>query len=91
MFNFSSVALFQSFAVIPVTLALALSLVKDNGSVYHYEGVVDKDKYMDLFDNFSQIAEKNKYSCKLISHRFVKSYGPNLYHVVLDIRVSEKN
>ncbi len=68
-----------------------LSLAKGDGSVYHYEGVVEKEKYTELFDEFNQIAEENKCSCKLISHRFVKSYGPNLYHVVLDIRVSEKN
>ncbi len=68
----------------------ALTLTKDDGSVYHYEGVVDKEKVMDLFDEFNQVAEENKYSCKLISHRLVKSYGPNLYHIVLDIRVTEK-
>ena len=68
----------------------ALTLAKDDGSVYHYEGVADKEKIMDLFDEFNQIAEENKYSSKLISHRLVKSYGPNLYHVVLDIKISEK-
>jgi tRNA wybutosine-synthesizing protein 2 len=69
----------------------ALSLAKNDGTIYHYEGIADKEKYIDLFNGFNQIAELNKYTCKLISHRFVKSYGPNLYHVVLDIRVSEKN
>ena len=68
----------------------ALSLTKDKGTIYHYEGVAEKEKYMELFDEFNQIAEENKYICNLISHRFVKSYGPNLYHIVLDIKASKK-
>ncbi|MHA1489690.1 MAG: class I SAM-dependent methyltransferase [Promethearchaeota archaeon] len=65
----------------------ALSLVKDGGTIYHYEGVVDKENYMSLFEDFKAIAEKEGFICKLISKRFVKSYGPNICHVVLDILV----
>ncbi|TFG06662.1 MAG: class I SAM-dependent methyltransferase family protein [Promethearchaeota archaeon] len=63
----------------------ALSLVKEEGTTFHYEGVVDKDHYLDLFDDFQDIAEKNGYTCELKSYRAVKSFGPNLYHYVLDI------
>jgi len=69
----------------------ALSLVKVNGTIYHYEGVVEKEKFMNLYDEFRQIAEDNGYICELMSYRFVKSYGPNLYHVVLDIKALKKN
>ena len=67
----------------------ALTLVKENGTIYHYEGVVDKENegYMDLFNDFSEKAKKKGYKCDLISKRFVKSYAPHLYHVVLDIKV----
>ncbi len=65
----------------------ALSLVNNNGTVFHYEGVVEKDKYIELFEEFNEIALNESYKCELKSHRFVKSYGPNLYHVVLDILV----
>ncbi|MFX0000027.1 MAG: class I SAM-dependent methyltransferase family protein [Candidatus Hodarchaeota archaeon] len=65
----------------------ALTLVNDNGTVFHYEGVVEKDKYIELFEEFNEIAYKESYKCELKSHRFVKSYGPNLFHVVLDIIV----
>ncbi len=65
----------------------ALTLVNDNGTVFHYEGVTEKDKYIVLFEEFNEIAQKESYKCELKSHRFVKSYGPNLYHVVLDIIV----
>ena len=67
----------------------ALLLAKDKGTVYHYEGVVDKENYLELFNEFDKIANSQGFKCELLSKRFVKSYGPNLYHVVLDIEVSK--
>lgn len=67
----------------------ALTLTREQGTFFHYEGVVDKDKYDLLFKEFDEVAEKECYKCKLKSYRFVKSYGPNLYHVVLDIFVKK--
>ncbi|MFW9828578.1 MAG: class I SAM-dependent methyltransferase family protein [Candidatus Thorarchaeota archaeon] len=65
----------------------ALNLVKDEGTIFHYEGVVEEEKYMTLYNEFRDIAKKEGFTCELKSHRFVKSYGPKLYHVVLDIFV----
>ncbi len=65
----------------------ALSLVKDKGTMIHYEGVVEKDNFFPLFEEFKEITLKEGYKCELNSHRFVKSYGPHLNHVVLDIFV----
>ncbi len=67
----------------------ALTLTRDSGTVYHYEGVVKKkqDAYLTLFREFEEIALANGFHCELKQHRFVKSYGPQLYHVVLDILV----
>lgn len=65
----------------------ALTLAKEGGTIYHYEGVVEKDNYISLFKDFNEVAKRENYNCELKSHRFVKSYGPNLYHVVLDIFV----
>ncbi len=67
----------------------ALSLNKEEGTIYHYEGVVEKDAYMSLFKEFEEICQKEQFNCTLESHRFVKSYGPNLYHTVLDIFVKK--
>ena len=67
----------------------ALTLAKEK-TIYHYEGVVEKEKYLDLFDEFKEIAKRQNFQCKLLSKRFVKSYGPNLYHIVLDIEVLKK-
>jgi len=65
----------------------SLSLTKEHGTFFHYEGVTDRENYESLFKEFEEIAERESYKCKLESYRFVKSYGPNLYHVVLDIFV----
>ena len=67
----------------------ALTLTKDIGSMFHYEGVVEKEKYVSLFEEFKEIAEKNHFKCELKANRFVKSYGPRLFHTVLDIFVSK--
>jgi tRNA G37 N-methylase Trm5 len=67
----------------------ALTLTRVKGSNFHYEGIVEKDKYLTLFDEFNEIAEKNHLKCELKAYRFVKSYGPMLFHTVLDIFVSK--
>jgi len=71
--------------------ALTLVKDKDKGTIYHYEGVVERENYMDLFDEFNEIAKQQNFRCNLLSKRFVKSYSPNLYHVVLDIKVLKNN
>ena len=68
----------------------ALMITKDSGAVIHYEGVVDKEEKLKLYDQFSEMASKSQYSTKLLDSRFVKSVGPNLYHQVVDIKVSKK-
>ncbi|MHA1932827.1 MAG: class I SAM-dependent methyltransferase [Promethearchaeota archaeon] len=65
----------------------ALSLTKEEGTFYHYEGVVEKDTFISLFKEFDEIGQEEQFNCELKSHRFVKSYGPNLFHTVLDIFV----
>ena len=67
----------------------ALLLVKNSGTIFHYEGVIEKENYRQLFDEFNEIAELQNHQCKLLSKRIVKSYGPNLYHCVLDIKVEK--
>ncbi|MBD3253445.1 MAG: class I SAM-dependent methyltransferase family protein [Candidatus Lokiarchaeota archaeon] len=65
----------------------ALSLVKENGTIYHYEGIVDKQEEDLLFQEFNEIAHSEGYLCELKETRFVKSVGPNLFHATLDIKV----
>jgi len=63
----------------------ALALVNEKGTIYHYEGVVKKDEHLLLFSEFKAIAKAEKVKCELLGQRVVKSYGPNLYHTVIDI------
>jgi tRNA wybutosine-synthesizing protein 2 len=70
-------------------IAEALTVVKDEGTIYHYEGVEEKGTYMRLFEEFDGVAKNNNYNCELLDKRFVKSYGPALYHLVIDILVSK--
>jgi len=63
----------------------ALSLIKEKGTIIHYEGIVEKENYLSLYREFEEIAELEHVRCELIAKRFVKSYGPRLYHTVLDI------
>jgi tRNA wybutosine-synthesizing protein 2 len=68
----------------------ALTLAKDRGTVYHYEGVADKEDFISLFNDFEKIAGRSSFKCTLLRKRFVKSYGPGLYHTVFDINVFKK-
>lgn len=72
-------------AIIP-----ALSLISKNGTVFVYEGVEPENSTF-LFDEFNQIAEKNKCKCKLIERRLVKAFKPHEYHVVLEIEVTSQD
>ncbi|TFG11178.1 MAG: class I SAM-dependent methyltransferase family protein [Promethearchaeota archaeon] len=65
----------------------ALTLAKKTGTIYHYEGVEEKEEYRKLYVEFEKIAKVEGYMCKLMSFRYVKSFGPNLYHIVVDIEV----
>ncbi len=68
----------------------ALTLLKENGTIYHYEGVVERENYLSLFLEFEDIANKEKIKCEILSKRYVKSYGPNLFHTVIDILALKK-
>ncbi len=70
-------------------ISSALLCVKDSGTVVHYEGVKEKDKYIELFNEFNNVAKQNGYKCELKEYRVVKSYGPRLYHIVVDILVNK--
>lgn len=67
----------------------ALTLIKDSGTIIHYEGIVDKDEDLALYEEFSEIARRSNISINLKDKRLVKSYGPNLFHIVYDILVKK--
>ncbi|MHA1687823.1 MAG: class I SAM-dependent methyltransferase [Promethearchaeota archaeon] len=69
----------------------ALTLTKESGTVFHYEGVVKKDEedYLNLYEDFKKKASELQLKCELKEKRNVKSYGPGLYHIVLDILIQK--
>ncbi len=69
----------------------ALTLTKESGTVFHYEGVVKKDEqdYLTLYEDFKKKASESQLKCELKEKRYVKSYGPRLCHVVLDIFIQK--
>lgn len=68
----------------------ALLLAKDSGTIYHYEGVALREEAHVLFEEFCEVAQRKNFYCKLIEQRFVKSYGPHLFHIVNDIMIMAK-
>ena len=68
----------------------ALLLLKDSGTVFHYEGVAMKNEAHFLFEDFLEITKTQNLYCKLIDQRIVKSYGPHLFHIVNDILVKKE-
>ena len=68
----------------------ALTLMKENSTIFHYEGIVEKENFTSLFKEFEDVANVENIKCEIKSMRFVKSYGPNLFHTVIDILASKK-
>ena len=70
-------------------ISSALSVIKNDGGVIVYEGVEGKES-TELFDEFSEIANREDFLTSLIERRIVKIYKPHLYHVVIEILVKKK-
>lgn len=68
----------------------ALLLLKDSGTIYHYEGVSLKEEMHLLFEEFYEIVNAQDLSSELLEQRIVKSYGPHSFHIVNDILVKKK-
>ncbi len=66
----------------------ALSVIKDNGVIV-YEGIEGKES-TELFDEFSEIANREGFLTSIFERRVVKIYKPHLYHVVIEILVKKK-
>lgn len=66
-------------------------ITKDTAMV-HYEGLLNENEAAEkLLADFELNAEL--YNCKveLIKTTYVKSYGPKIYHVTLDLKISKKS
>jgi len=70
-------------------ISSALSVIKTDGGVIVYEGVEGKES-TELFDEFSEIANREGFLTSVIERRIVKIYKPHLYHIVIEILVKKK-
>lgn len=71
-------------------IPFALKLVKDQGTIFVYEGVEGKESTK-LFDEFNSIAQEQNYQCSIIERRIVKNFKPHEYHVVVEIMVKPQS
>ncbi|MBD3349941.1 MAG: hypothetical protein GF364_00465 [Candidatus Lokiarchaeota archaeon] len=58
-------------------------------SIIHFEGVSLGKDIETIYNEFSQHAKNYEYRCCLLAFRFVKSFGPKMYHLVLDIAIGK--
>jgi tRNA wybutosine-synthesizing protein 2 len=56
-------------------------------TIIHFEGVSMGRKINEIFEKFSEIMQEFGFESSLLAFRFVKSYGPKMWHTVLDIAV----
>ena len=56
-------------------------------TVIHFEGVSMGKNITEMFGKFANIAEKSDFKTSPLAYRFVKSFCPKMWHLVLDIAV----
>jgi tRNA G37 N-methylase Trm5 len=58
-----------------------------NNTIIHFEGVTMGKRIDELFNKFEANMNELGYKVSLLAFRFVKSFGPKMWHLVLDIAV----
>lgn len=58
-----------------------------NNTVVHFEGVTMGRDITALYSKFEKLIKESGLRCSLLAFRFVKSFGPKMWHLVLDIGV----
>lgn len=71
--------------------AAALKILKPSGGIIHFHDVGFSDKavgnaFDKILDSLSKLGYHKKFQPELFNHYKIKSYGPKLLHVVLDIK-----
>jgi len=63
-------------------------IIREKATI-HYEGIIKESESADsLLQDFERVNRLYNRNIELLKTNFVKSYGPKLYHVTLDILVS---
>ncbi|MHA1729951.1 MAG: hypothetical protein ACTSWY_14670, partial [Promethearchaeota archaeon] len=60
---------------------------KFENTIIHFEGVIIGRNINQLYDEFKEKLRSEGFNSSLLAFRFVKSFGPKMWHLVLDIIV----
>ena len=72
-------------------LEKAFMILKPNGGFVHYHDLVHNDLGIkEARDRVLRVAEHHGVEIAIMNSRYVKSYSPNIWHIVLDLRVCIK-
>jgi len=72
-------------------LGKAFRILKPNGGIIHYHDLVHNDLGIkEAKDRVLRAAEYYGVEINVIDSRYIKSYSPNIWHVVLDIKTNIK-
>jgi tRNA wybutosine-synthesizing protein 2 len=68
----------------------ALLFLKQKGFI-HYHSLYKKDEIWKKTENdISVLSSKNNCIIRILNKRKVKSYAPNIYHIVLDLYIEKQ-
>ena len=70
-------------------LSSALKIAKNN-AVIHFHRTAKTNEIKKLREKIMEIGKENKYKIKILRTKKVKSYAPNIWHVVLDLKVEKR-
>jgi len=72
-------------------LEKAFRVLKPNGGIIHYHDLVHNDfGIKEAINRVLRVAEYYDVKINLINSGYIKSYSPNIWHVVLDLKVNIK-
>lgn len=58
-----------------------------SNTIIHFEGVSMGKDITEMYEKFSKVCNENGFKTTLLAYRFVKSFGPKMWHLVLDIAI----
>jgi len=71
-------------------LEAGIRAVKKEGGILHYHETVHQNDYPKRpIDRISQAANKCGRKAEILENRIIKKYSPGVYHVVVDVKISE--
>ena len=61
-----------------------------NNTIIHFEGVVMGRNFTEFYQKIREPIQQAGFDSSIVAVRFVKSFGPKMWHIVLDLAVGLK-